>query len=72
MLEFIICNFGLQVISVPDQDSVYKVPLLLQKQGLTEYFTNKLGLSLIDSPTVSTPPRRNFLAKWKELADRYV
>lgn len=55
-----------QVISVPDENSVYKVPLLLQKQGLVEYFTEKLGLNLIESSS----PRRNILAKWRELADR--
>lgn len=55
-----------QVVSVPDVDSVYKVPLLLQKQGLVEYFTNKLKLDLHPAGQ----HRKTFLLKWKELAER--
>ncbi|XP_065056972.1 CTP synthase 1-like [Rhopilema esculentum] len=59
-----------QVISVPDVESVYKVPLLLQKQGLVDYFANKLNIDFNASSRSASPTKRNFLAKWKELADR--
>lgn len=59
-----------QVVSVPDVDSVYKVPLLLQSQGLIEYFTDKLKLTP-GGAAPRSPVKRNCLAKWRELAERF-
>ena len=59
-----------QVVSVPDVDSVYKVPLLLQSQGLVEYFTDKLKLTP-GGVVPQSPVKKHFLAKWKELAERF-
>eukprot|EP00794_Sanderia_malayensis_P000335 gene335-967_t len=59
-----------QVVSVPDVNSVYKVPLLLQSQGLIEYFTKKLKFDLHPDVQCSNRMRKIYLAKWRELAER--
>ncbi|XP_063810699.1 CTP synthase 1 isoform X3 [Pseudophryne corroboree] len=53
-----------QVICVHDVSSLYRVPLLLEEQGVVEYFRQRLDL------TIGRQPRR-LLMKWKEMADRY-
>lgn len=53
-----------QVICVQDVSTVYRVPLLLEDQGVVSYFCERLNLP------VETSPRR-MLSKWKEMADRY-
>lgn len=59
------CSVGPdQVVSVPDVSSVYKVPNLLYKQGLVEYFVDRLHL---DVPAIDP---RSFLFNWKQLAER--
>jgi len=59
------CHVGpSQVVSVPDVSSVYSVPNLLYKQGLVDYFVNKLHL---DVPAIDP---RSFLFNWKQLAER--
>ena len=59
------CHVGPgQVVSVPDVSSVYSVPNLLYKQGLVDYFVNKLKL---DVPAIDP---RSFLFNWKQLAER--
>merc|ERR1712025_981089 len=59
------CHVGpSQVVSVPDVSSVYKVPNLLYKQGLVEYFVDKLKL---DVPEIDP---RSFLFNWKQLSER--
>uniref|UniRef100_A0A8C6TDU3 CTP synthase n=1 Tax=Neogobius melanostomus TaxID=47308 RepID=A0A8C6TDU3_9GOBI len=52
-----------QVICVQDVSSVYRVPLLLEEQGVVSYFCERLYLP------VEMPPRK-MLSKWKEMADR--
>ncbi|XP_075907016.1 CTP synthase 1-like [Nelusetta ayraudi] len=52
-----------QVICVQDVSTVYRVPLLLEDQGVVSYFCQRLNLP------VETSPRR-MLSKWKEMADR--
>uniref|UniRef100_A0A8C2XDA3 CTP synthase n=1 Tax=Cyclopterus lumpus TaxID=8103 RepID=A0A8C2XDA3_CYCLU len=52
-----------QVICVHDVSSIYKVPLLLEKQGVVGYLSRRL-----DMP-IGTRPRR-MLTKWKEMSDR--
>lgn len=52
-----------QVICVQDVASVYRVPLLLEDQGVVNFFCQRLDL-----PTATRP--RKMLSKWKEMADR--
>uniref|UniRef100_A0A8C4D9Q5 CTP synthase n=1 Tax=Dicentrarchus labrax TaxID=13489 RepID=A0A8C4D9Q5_DICLA len=52
-----------QVICVQDVSSVYKVPLLLENQGVVSYFCQRLNLHVEMRP-------RKMLSKWKEMADR--
>uniref|UniRef100_A0A671WJW9 CTP synthase n=1 Tax=Sparus aurata TaxID=8175 RepID=A0A671WJW9_SPAAU len=52
-----------QVICVQDVSSVYRVPLLLEDQGVVSYFCQRLNLPVGIRP-------RKMLAKWKEMADR--
>ncbi|KAJ3609317.1 hypothetical protein NHX12_023840 [Muraenolepis orangiensis] len=51
------------VICVHDVSSIYKVPLLLEAQGLVGYFSRRLDMSIEGRP-------RKMLAKWKEMSDR--
>uniref|UniRef100_A0A673LG89 CTP synthase n=1 Tax=Sinocyclocheilus rhinocerous TaxID=307959 RepID=A0A673LG89_9TELE len=52
-----------QVICVHDVSSIYRVPLLLEDQGVVGYFCCRLNLP------IETRPRK-MLAKWKEMSDR--
>ncbi|KAM8869355.1 CTP synthase 1-like isoform 2-T3 [Spinachia spinachia] len=52
-----------QVICVHDVSSVYRVPLLLEDQGVVSYFCERLSLPIEVKP-------RKMLSKWKEMADR--
>ncbi|XP_070767556.1 CTP synthase 1-like [Enoplosus armatus] len=52
-----------QVICVQDVSSVYRVPLLLEDQGVVSYFCERLNLPIEMRP-------RKMLTKWKEMADR--
>ncbi|KAL8613708.1 CTP synthase 1 [Nucella lapillus] len=54
-----------QVYCVHDVTSIYRVPLLLESQGATEFFINRLQLD------VPSPHPRRQMIRWKELADRY-
>ncbi|XP_040020483.1 CTP synthase 1 isoform X1 [Gasterosteus aculeatus] len=52
-----------QVICVHDVSSVYRVPLLLEDQGVVSYLCERLSLPVEVKP-------RKMLTKWKEMADR--
>uniref|UniRef100_A0A3Q2Z1Y3 CTP synthase n=1 Tax=Hippocampus comes TaxID=109280 RepID=A0A3Q2Z1Y3_HIPCM len=52
-----------QVICVHDVSSVYRVPLLLEDQGVVSYFCHRLNLPVEMRP-------RKMLSKWKEMAER--
>ncbi|XP_010789350.1 CTP synthase 1-like, partial [Notothenia coriiceps] len=52
-----------QVICVHDVSSIYKVPLLLEQQGVCGFLTRRLNMPM------ETRPRR-MLTKWKEMSDR--
>uniref|UniRef100_A0A8C7IXN5 CTP synthase n=1 Tax=Oncorhynchus kisutch TaxID=8019 RepID=A0A8C7IXN5_ONCKI len=52
-----------QVICVADVSSIYRVPLLLEDQGVVGYFCQRLDLP------IETRPRK-MLTKWKEMSDR--
>ncbi|KAM4046614.1 CTP synthase 2 isoform 1-T2 [Anomaloglossus baeobatrachus] len=53
-----------QVIFIHDVSSTYRVPILLEEQGIITYFKHRLNLPVDDKPTVQ-------LLKWKRMADRY-
>lgn len=57
------CNC-FQVICVHDVSSVYRVPLLLEDQGVVSYFCQRLSLPVEVRP-------RKMLSKWKVMADRW-
>lgn len=54
-----------QVICVHDVSSIYRVPLLLEEQGVVDYFLRRLDLPV-------ERQSRKMLIKWKEMADRFV
>ena len=49
-----------------DVTSVYRVPLILEDQKVTEYLAERLDIPL------PKPQPRKFLMKWRDLADRWV
>lgn len=51
------------MICVHDVSSIYRVPLLLEEQGVVNYFCRRLDLPIEGRP-------RKMLAKWKEMSDR--
>ncbi|XP_078094412.1 CTP synthase 1 isoform X1 [Mustelus asterias] len=53
-----------QVICVYDVCSLYRVPLLLEAEGVVGYFKDRLNLEFEAKP-------RKLLNKWKDMADRY-
>ena len=59
-----LCVQLLQVVAVQDCSSIYRVPLLLQDQGVLEFFLKRLEM-----PTVIA--RHGYLHKWRNLADRW-
>uniref|UniRef100_A0A673LTS0 CTP synthase n=1 Tax=Sinocyclocheilus rhinocerous TaxID=307959 RepID=A0A673LTS0_9TELE len=52
-----------QVICIHDVSSIYRVPLLLEDQGMVDYFCRRLDLPIEMRP-------RKMLTKWKEMSDR--
>lgn len=55
----IFCNINpADVISAPDVNSIYKVPLILEKEGLSKRILSKFKLK----------PQKEGLAKWREIA----
>ncbi|XP_041867404.1 CTP synthase 1 [Melanotaenia boesemani] len=52
-----------QVICVHDVSSIYRVPLLLEDQGVVSYLSQRLNMP------IETKPRK-MLTKWKEMSDR--
>ena len=53
-----------QVIFIHDVSSTYRVPILLEEQGIIKYFKQRLNLPIDDQPS-------DLLMKWKKMADRY-
>ncbi|XP_063305339.1 CTP synthase 2 isoform X1 [Pelobates fuscus] len=53
-----------QVIFIHDVSSTYRVPVLLEEQGIIKYFKHRLDLPIDDQPSAQ-------LLKWKRMADRY-
>ncbi|XP_053396420.1 CTP synthase 2-like [Mercenaria mercenaria] len=54
-----------QVLSIHDLSSIYRVPILMEEQGVSKYMMERLKLH----PHMTRPKR--FMQSWKELADRY-
>lgn len=54
-----------QVVSVPDLSSIYRVPLILEKQEVLSFLLKRLG---IPKPS---PATFGYLHKWTNLANRY-
>uniref|UniRef100_A0A8D0HNR3 CTP synthase n=1 Tax=Sphenodon punctatus TaxID=8508 RepID=A0A8D0HNR3_SPHPU len=53
-----------QVIFIHDVSSTYRVPILLEEQGIITYFKQRLNLPIDDQPS-------DLLFKWKKMAVRY-
>ncbi|PNF14520.1 CTP synthase, partial [Cryptotermes secundus] len=53
-----------QVLCIHDLPSIYRVPILMQSQGILEFFNDRLQLN------IPMPPPRKFMYKWKDLAER--
>jgi CTP synthase len=53
-----------QVVAVHDCSSIYRVPLLLQEQGVLEFFLKRLEIQVVQT-------RPSYLHKWRNLAERH-
>lgn len=53
-----------QVLCIHDVSSIYRVPLLMDKQGILDFFINRLQLS------IPFPRPRKYMHKWKSIAER--
>ncbi|XP_043289276.1 CTP synthase [Venturia canescens] len=53
-----------QVITIHDLSSIYRVPLLMESQGIIEFLNDRLQLN------ISMPRPRPFMKKWRDLAER--
>nr|CAG4651748.1 EOG090X04HX [Triops cancriformis] len=54
-----------QVIGIHDCTSIYRVPFMLEEQGVLNFFSERLNLP------ISSPRPRRFMNQWRELADRH-
>lgn len=48
-----------------DLDSIYKVPLFMEKQGTLEFLQDRLNLP------INVAYNRFFMKQWKKLSDKY-
>jgi CTP synthase len=55
-----------KVICIHDLPSIYGVPILMESQGILEFFNDRLQLN------IPMPPPRRFMHKWRDLAERFV
>ncbi|KAE8748974.1 hypothetical protein FOCC_FOCC004380 [Frankliniella occidentalis] len=61
------CHVGPeQVICIHDLSSVYRVPILMEGQGLVDFISERLHLNL------TLPQPKSYMMKWRNLADRLV
>lgn len=59
------CHVGPeQVICIHDLSSVYRVPILMEGQGLVDFISERLHLNL------TLPQPKSYMMKWRNLADR--
>nr|CAG4647826.1 EOG090X04HX [Moina brachiata]SVE92952.1 EOG090X04HX [Moina brachiata] len=54
-----------QVICIHDCTSTFRVPLMMEEQGVIEFFSERLKLA------IGTPRPKRFMWKWRDLADRH-
>ncbi|KAF4519181.1 hypothetical protein B566_EDAN008244 [Ephemera danica] len=53
-----------QVICIHDCSSIYRVPILMESQGVIDFLNDRLDLC------IDMPRPRKFMQKWRDLADR--
>nr|CAG4636935.1 EOG090X04HX [Ceriodaphnia reticulata]SVE72876.1 EOG090X04HX [Ceriodaphnia reticulata] len=56
-----------RVICIHDCTSTYRVPLMLEEQGLIQFFSERLQLNIAQA----VPRPKKFMWKWRDLADRH-
>jgi len=54
-----------RVICIHDCTSTFRVPLMLEEQGLIQFFSERLNLN------IGIPRPKRFMWKWRDLADRH-
>lgn len=52
------------MLTIHDLSSIYRVPLLMESQGIIEFLNDRLQLN------ISMPRPRHFMKKWRDLAER--
>lgn len=53
-----------QVLTIHDLSSIYRVPLLMESQGVIDFLNERLQLN------ISSPRPRHFMRKWRDLAEQ--
>lgn len=48
-----------------DLDSIYKVPIFMEKQGALEFLQDRLNFP------INVPYNRTFMKQWKKLSEKY-
>ena len=65
------CHVGEdQVLGVHDVSSVYHVPLLLESQGIVNYFRVRLNLDQVNISKDCIENGKSLSLRWKELTRR--
>ncbi|XP_063218127.1 CTP synthase isoform X2 [Bacillus rossius redtenbacheri] len=60
------CHVGPdQVICIHDLPSIYRVPMVMESQGIVQFFNDRLQLD------IPMPPPLRFMHKWRSLAERF-
>lgn len=54
-----------QILSIPDLDSIYGVPVFMESHGLAQYLCTRLDLGV-----TNLPPMRKYMKQWIELTER--
>ncbi|KAK0161421.1 hypothetical protein PV327_009892 [Microctonus hyperodae] len=52
-----------QVLTIHDLSSIYRVPLLMESQGVIDFLNERLHLN------INSPRPRHFMRKWRDLAE---
>ncbi len=66
MFILFIYIFISKVICVPDVKTLYRVPLLLEENGVFTFLTTRLHL------TQKSNYDRSLMIKWRDLTERYI
>lgn len=54
-----------QIISIPDLNSVYEVPVFMENHGMAEYLSDRLHLGI-----TPLPPMRKYMKPWIDLGEK--